>query len=124
MALVATPVTIFPLTAVATPVTMAPRGTTLTTLPGRRRPPPGPSEVGLVGAQAVCSTGFCTWVDLTDCMMMGEWVLACRALQACIELDLKKEIAHKKECFGSIFNDSLNPDPDSAKNLNPYPEDP
>lgn len=29
-------------------------------------------------APAICSTGFCTWVDLTDCMMMGEWVFPWR----------------------------------------------
>jgi len=30
-------------------------------------------------------TGFWTWVDLTDCMMMGEWVLACLADQAALD---------------------------------------
>ena len=60
------------------------------------------SEDGLVqvvlggGAHAVCSTGFCTCVDLTDCIMIGEWVLAWRALHACIELDLKLNKLHEK----------------------------
>lgn len=76
---VATPVTIPVVTLVATPHT-APRGTKAG----------GAPSVGLVGATAwaVCKTGFWTWVDFTDCMMMGEWVLACLADQACIELDL------------------------------------
>lgn len=32
-----------------------------------------------MGAIAVCRTGFCTCVLLTDCMMIGGWVLACLA---------------------------------------------
>jgi hypothetical protein len=44
-------------------------------------------EVKSSGAQAVCRTGFCTWVDLTDCINIGECVLACRAIQAWVELD-------------------------------------
>jgi hypothetical protein len=35
---------------------------------------------------ACCNTGFCTWVDLTDCMMMGDWVLACLADQAALDM--------------------------------------
>lgn len=31
------------------------------------------------GAVAVCSTGFCTCVDLTDCIMIGGWVFVCLA---------------------------------------------
>ena len=64
---VATPVTMPVVTLVATPQT-APRGTNGGGLP----------SVGLVGATAcaVCSTGFWTWVDFTDCMMIGECVLA------------------------------------------------
>lgn len=34
-------------------------------------------ETGACGAIAVCSTGFCTCVDLTDCIMIGECVLRC-----------------------------------------------
>lgn len=34
---------------------------------------------GAVGAIAVWSTGFCTWVLFTDCMMTGDWDLAWRA---------------------------------------------
>ena len=30
---------------------------------------------------AVCSTGLATCVLLTDCIMMGEWVVACLAGQ-------------------------------------------
>lgn len=30
---------------------------------------------GAGGAIAVCSTGFCTCVDLTDCIMTGVWLL-------------------------------------------------
>lgn len=35
---------------------------------------------GAVGAIAVCSTGFCTCVLFTDCIMIGGWVFACLAL--------------------------------------------
>ena len=48
-------------------------------------------STGLLGATswALWRTGFRTWVDLTLCMMMGEWVLACRADQAWLDqLDL------------------------------------
>ena len=38
---------------------------------------------GAIGAIAVCNTGFCTWVDLTDCIITGDCDLACRALRAC-----------------------------------------
>lgn len=38
--------------------------------------------VGADGAMAVCRTGFCTCVDLTDCMMMGEWVFVCHVPRA------------------------------------------
>lgn len=31
------------------------------------------------GAVAVCSTGFCTCVDLTDCIMIGGCVFVCLA---------------------------------------------
>lgn len=60
---VATPVTMPVVTLVATPHT-APRPTKAGGFP----------SVGLVGATAwaVCSTGFWTCVDLTDCMMIGE----------------------------------------------------
>lgn len=37
---------------------------------------------GEVGAMAVCNTGFCTWVLFTDCIIIGGWVLACRAPHA------------------------------------------
>jgi hypothetical protein len=100
VALVATPVTILPVMAVATPVTtMAPRGTTCVSWCPSVAAVEG---VGLVGAHAVCSTGFCTWVDLTDCMMMGEWVFAWRALQACIELDLNRKTTVKLR-IGTFF---------------------
>lgn len=35
------------------------------------------SVVGTWGAMAVCKIGFCTCVDFTDCIMMGECVLRC-----------------------------------------------
>lgn len=38
---------------------------------------------GDVGAMAVCRTGFCTRVLLTDCMMTGECEMACLAVHAC-----------------------------------------
>ena len=38
---------------------------------------------GEVGAIAVCNTGFCTCVLLTDCIIIGGCVFACRAPQAC-----------------------------------------
>lgn len=38
--------------------------------------------VGADGAMAVCKTGFCTCVDLTDCMMMGECVFVCHVPRA------------------------------------------
>ncbi len=43
--------------------------------------------VSTTGATAValCSTGFCTWVLFTDCMMIGECVLAWRADHACMD---------------------------------------
>lgn len=34
--------------------------------------------VGTCGAIAVWSTGFCTCVDLTDCIIIGECVLRCQ----------------------------------------------
>lgn len=37
-----------------------------------------PLAVPAVGAVAVCSTGFCTCVDFTDCMMIGCCVFVCR----------------------------------------------
>ena len=77
------PVTMLVVTATAVCAATAPRGTVLGNRLG------GEPSTGLTGAQAVWRTGFWTWVDLTDCMMIGEWVFACRALQACIELDLK-----------------------------------
>jgi len=60
---VATPVTMPVVTLVATPQT-APRGTKAG----------GLQSVGLVGATAwaVCRMGFWTWVDFTDCMIIGE----------------------------------------------------
>lgn len=79
----ATPVT----TPVATPVT-TPAVTVVTAMAPRAmggNPVGEPPSTGVVGAHAVWSTGFWTWVDLTDCMMMGEWVLAWRADQACID---------------------------------------
>lgn len=35
------------------------------------------SVVGTWGAIAVCRMGFCTCVDFTDCIMIGECVLRC-----------------------------------------------
>lgn len=32
---------------------------------------------GAAGAMAVWSTGFCTCVDFTDCIIIGEWVFVC-----------------------------------------------
>lgn len=37
-------------------------------------------------APAICKTGFCTWVDFTDCMMIGECVFPWRYIA--IEEDL------------------------------------
>lgn len=68
--LLATPVTIPVVTFVATPH-IAPLGTKAGGVV-----PPSTGLVAGATAWAVCSTGFITWVDLTDCMMMGEWVLA------------------------------------------------
>lgn len=39
-------------------------------------------EMGVVGAMAVCNTGFCTWVLFTDCIIIGGWVFVCRAPHA------------------------------------------
>lgn len=44
------------------------------------QPPPVLTTEGAVGAIAVCSTGFCTCVLFTDCIMMGGCVFACLAL--------------------------------------------
>ena len=88
------PVTMLVVTATAVCAATAPLGTVLGNRFG------GEPSTGLTGAQAVWRTGFCTWVDLTDCMIIGEWVFACRALQACIELDLRKiKIYNLKDCF-------------------------
>lgn len=38
----------------------------------------GDSEI-LVKAVAVCNTGFCTWVDFTDCTIIGDWALEAQA---------------------------------------------
>ena len=38
---------------------------------------------GVVGATAVCKTGFFTWVLFTDCMITGDWEMACLAVHAC-----------------------------------------
>ena len=64
------PVTMLVVTATAVCAATAPRGTVLGNRLG------GEPSTGLTGAQAVWRTGFWTWVDLTDCMMTGEWVLA------------------------------------------------
>lgn len=40
----------------------------------------GADTGGEVGAAAVCNTGFCTCVLLTDCIIMGVGVLACLAV--------------------------------------------
>ncbi len=40
---------------------------------------------------ADCSTGFCTCVLLTDCMMIGEWVLACLAVHAWTDEEVREE---------------------------------
>lgn len=48
-------------------------------------PFPPPFDVcaaGTGGAVAVCSTGFCTCILFTDCIM-GGCVFVCRALHAC-----------------------------------------
>lgn len=39
------------------------------------------ATLGAVGAIAVCSTGFCTCVLFTDCIMIGGCVFVCLALQ-------------------------------------------
>lgn len=36
---------------------------------------------GAAGAIAVWRTGFWTWVDFTDCIIMGECVLVCQVLR-------------------------------------------
>lgn len=43
----------------------------------------GPEVIGgIVGATAVCRTGFWTWVLFTDFMITGDWEMACLAVHA------------------------------------------
>ena len=53
---------------------------------------------GFIGV-AVCKTGLCTWVDLTDCMITGDWVLACLADHG---VDLENKFKNENELLKQI----------------------
>lgn len=54
---------------------------------------------------AVCRTGFCTCVLLTDCIMMGDLVLVCLDDHACMEpeaLEMELDVLEANEGDGEV----------------------